>query len=103
MKYCWSSFIDHGKCVSINGPQIKALFSGILFLKCHLNRLVGGRSSCSRLSEPRIAPAEMRRRDPLRFAHASRIFNHDAHAMVAVIVGKISHGPDTWMIHVYDG
>jgi hypothetical protein len=34
---------------------------------------------------------------------ATGVFNHNAHAVPAIIVGKIAQDPDTWMIHFHNG
>ncbi len=51
----------------------------------------------------RIVPLEWFRCEPLRFAFKTGVFNHDAHAVMTVIVGQVAHDPNTRMIHLNDG
>jgi len=38
----------------------------------------------------------------LRLAAVARVFDDDAHAMLAVVVSEIAHDPDAWMVHADD-
>ena len=68
----------------------------------HLDRLVGCGRRGVRLAEPRVIPAERLRLDPLRLALLARVFDDDAHAVSAVVIGEIAHDPDAGVIHFDD-
>lgn len=47
-----------------------------------------------------IVPLKRFRGDPLRLARLASVFNHDSHAVLAVVVGRIAHDPNTGMVHL---
>ncbi len=62
-----------------------------------------GWSTRVRRTEARVIPLEGRRREPLGFACVSGVFDDDAHAVMAVVIGGVAHDPDAGMIHLDDG
>ena len=50
-----------------------------------------------------VVPFEGMGREPLGFAFVSGVFDYDAHAVMAVVVGEVAHDPDAGVVHLNDG
>src|SRR5579862_4752787 len=87
---------------TVDGPAIEAFECCVLFFEGHVEGLVRLLRDCGRISETGIVPPERLWRKPLRFAFVSRVLDHDPHAMMTVVVGKIAHDPHSRMIHFDD-
>src|SRR6202011_639047 len=55
-------------------------------------------SGGGRVSEVRIVPLEQLWRNPLRPSLVACIFHNDSHPMFPVIIGEITHNPDSRMV-----
>src|ERR1039457_303998 len=55
-----------------------------------------------RPSKPRIVPVEGFRLQPLRLARLARVFDDDAHAVPAIVIGEITEHPDPGVLHLDD-
>src|SRR6185437_4940034 len=91
----------HREGGAIDGPFVEAVQRRIVLGKRHLESLVrrGGRLL---LAENRVVPAIAGRLYPFRLAGAPGIFDHNAHALAAVVVGHISQHPYTGVLHFHD-
>ncbi len=54
-------------------------------------------------AEAGVAPTEGRRLEPEGFGGMAGVFDDDAHAVMAVVVGEVAHDPDAGVLHVDDG
>src|SRR5579862_6984064 len=94
-----------GENLVVDGPEIEAVFGGILFGEGHLDGFVGrrGLGSGMRAGKTRVVPMEGRGSEPLRLSLVSSVFNNDAYAVFAVVVGKIAENPHAGVVHFDDG
>src|ERR1039458_3185104 len=67
---------------------------GITLDDRHLDGLIGCRGGPRRPSKPRIVPMEGFRLQPLRLARLARVFDDDAHAVPAIVIGEITEHPN---------
>src|SRR5580704_3770830 len=100
MKGCGCDLLLHGIRNSIDRPTIKTLFGGIVFRERHIEGVVGSGSRRTNFAETRVIPAKRLGWQPSGFPLLARVFDDDAHAVIAIVVGQISHDPYARMIHL---
>ena len=92
----------HRKSLPVQRPPVEAAERRVVLLDRHHDRFVGCWPAGARFTKIRIVPAEGPGLDPCRLARMSGIFDDDAHAVAAIVVGKIAHHPDPGMRHLDD-
>src|SRR6516165_10329791 len=83
------SHLTARKGLVVDGPEVEAARCGVLLAEGHFDGFVGLRRG-GRVAggETRVAPAERRGRGPNRLAAVSGVFDDDAHAVFAIVVGE---------------
>ena len=93
----------HGKCDAIDGPEIETFVGGVLFGEEHVDGFVGVGGGGPGGGEAEVVPLEGGRGSPEGLGLLIGVFDDDAHAVVAVVVGEIAENPDAGMIHGDEG
>ena len=75
---------------------------GVVFRESHLDGLIRSGRERVRLREARVIPARLGRSEPLALATLAGVFDHDAHAVATVVVGKIAHDPYARVVHFHN-
>src|SRR5579862_4479091 len=88
---------------TVDRPLVEAGGGRVVLGEGHFEGLIGscgypGRDS----AEARIVPVKWWRGNPGRRTGATRVLDHDTHAVAAVIVSQISHDPHPRMAHLDD-
>src|SRR5579863_8159936 len=81
------------KSYAVDRPLIETPVCGIPFGKGHFNHFVRLGGNSIRLGETRIVPVEWLGRRPDWLSFVPGVFDDDAHAVTAIVVGKVSHDP----------
>src|ERR1700740_734122 len=102
MERGWSHSTGHGVGNAIDRPSIESFLGGIVLGKGHVDRFIRRLAARTGFGETQVVPMTRNRLDPLSLALLPGIFDHDAHAVAAVIVVEISEDPDARMIHLDD-
>ena len=67
---------------------IESVERGVVFGENHVEGFVGSGRGGAGLGEARVVPAKLRRRDPQRLTGAPGVFDDDAHAVMAIVIGR---------------
>ena len=84
----------------VDAPFVEALVGGVVLGERHLDGFIRRLARRTRLSETRIIPFERSRLGPFRLSGFAGIFDHNAHAPGAVVIGKVAHHPYAGMVHL---
>jgi len=89
---------------AVDRPLIESFNRGVLLFEEHVKDLVGLlRAAGARIAEMRVVPFERLRWKPLRLAFVTGVLDHGAHAVMAIVVGKVSHDPNAGVVHLHGG
>jgi len=88
---------------AVDRPSIEATHRRILLGERHLDDLVGLRGSGIGPGKTPVVPRKGFRLLPARLAMVPGVLHHDAHTVLAVIVGQISQYPHARPLHFHDG
>src|SRR5499427_6188906 len=102
LKGCGNGFVAHRISYAVNRPAVEALHCCIVFGEQHVEGFIRCRNVAV-LPKLAIVPLERRRRHPLRLALHARILHHNSHAVMPVVVGRVTHDPNARMVHLHDG
>src|SRR3974390_1267519 len=93
----------HRERFAVEGPLVEPIQRAVVFDDRHLDCLIGRGGRRIRFAKARVVPAERLGLYPLRLALGARVFNDNAHAMLAVVIGQVAHDPHADMIHLDNG
>lgn len=95
--------VRHVEGDAVDGPTVESAVGGIVFGEKHVDDFVGLGCGLGVVAEDAVVPDIGLWRDPLGFAFVPPIFDYDAHAVAAVVVGEVAHGPYAGVLHFHDG
>src|SRR6185437_7804169 len=84
----------HRKRLAVDRPPIEAMGRRIVHNEQHFDGLVRRDRWHCLVTETSIVPQQWLRLHPLRLAGAAGVFDHDAHAVIAIVIGEIAKYPN---------
>src|SRR5579862_6959128 len=86
----------------VDRPDIKSVLGRVLLREGHGDGFVGCGRRPSGVGEASVVPMEWLGRRPDGLALLAGIFDDDAHAVSAIVVGEVANDPYSGMVHLND-